>query len=53
MKKRLRRIPLISLVFLSWNVSFSYGSSEHDLYRTYLVNKSQSCIEYTIELVNR
>jgi len=53
MKKRLRRILLISLFFLSWNVSFSYGSSEHDLYRTYLVNKSQSCIEYTIELVNR
>ena len=53
MKKRLRRILLTSLVFLSWNVSFSYGSSEHDLYRTYLVNKSQSCIEYTIELVNR
>ena len=53
MKKRIRRILLISLVFLSWNISFSYGSSEQDLYRTYLVNKSQSCIEYTIELVNR
>ena len=53
MKKIIRRILLISLFFLSWNVSFSYGSSEHDLYRTYLVNKSQSCIEYTIELVNR
>jgi len=53
MKKRLRRILLISLFFLSWTVFFSYGSSEHDLYRTYLVNKSQSCIEYTIELVDR
>ena len=53
MKKRIRRILLISLVFLSWNISFSYGSSGQDLYRTYLVNKSQGCIEYTIELVNR
>jgi hypothetical protein len=53
MKKRIRRFLLTSLVFLSWNISFSYGSSEHYLYRTYLVNKSQSCIEYTIELVNR
>ena len=53
MEKRLRKILLIPLLFLSWNVSFSYGSSEHDLYRTYLVNQSQSCIGYTIELVNR
>ena len=52
MKKRLLRILTILLLFLSWNVSFSYGSPEHDLYRTYLVNKSQCCIEYTIELVD-
>jgi hypothetical protein len=52
MKKRFRRILLIPLLFLSWNISFSNGSSENDLYRTYLVNLSQSCIEYTIELVN-